>query len=1083
MKKVLMLAMLLCMGMIGSSLAGEMLQEKWQTSIYNGDTFVSGVTPPSPAQDNLTDMAAIQTWFGATAQMAGWPRMAPLYQFPDDATNGFAARNTGWITAPASGTYYFTIIGDDHSKLWLSGNSEAVDVTTAPTIASVDGWTGWDEWGKYPSQKSAAIDLVAGRAYWTQGLFRDGGGGGFMRVGWEGPVGARQDISTDVLSATAPTKWSQIVGDVMINPSPADGATGIAYPATTLTWEKAADITPPSAITQYKVYLGDSPAVGDPTDPNAETLYFKAAIPAAGALTYNATGLANTTTYYWRVDTLLTDGNVAYGRLWSFQTIVAVPVITTQPESIKVPVNCVGTFTVDALSGELNDGGPLTFTWKKQDGTTVKTESGVLTSSYDTKIPGTYYVDVSNASGTVKSNEVTLSNQGHGLAALTILAVGDGNSAGVGASINGGELTLIGSGSDIWNASDGFEYAYVELSGDFDVSCRLASFTTTNTDGWSKAGIMARDNTSGGATHVIMASASGSGMTMQGRRDADTGNNGNSTGAGGTGGAYPHGLAQVWYRMTRVGNVFTCYYSVDGSNWILYPGSNTGGEEINNPWTRTTITDPILVGFAVGAHTVGQLATAKFDNIKGLALVSWKPTNPTYSFVTPEGWIDPTQDLTVGWTKSADEPCEGSYNVYGGETVDTMALLGNVTTNSFTIPASSGLLAFNKSYVWRVDVVSGTDSEAGDVWAFDTVKQFPTIVTQPAQLTVVNGGATAELNVVVKTATVPQLIPMVKYEWFKVGNSTPVISAMPIGPDVDGNYTCPLAIANTQLAQEGYYYCVITNTVGSTTSNQALVQTHRLVLHYTFESAAGDVIPDQSASDFDASFVIPGGGTGPIYSLVEGGIGLGKAIRLYGQTDPNNAYVTTNKKPMELGVSGNFPKSVSVWAKALAFTESGLYDMGAYADNQNFALRTMPNTNNTWRVQYWGGADRDAVVNPSFNAWVHFVHVFDGVNSQLYANGKQVLNWASALNTNNDNNLVIGRWNNNAQIFNGLIDDFRLYNYALTPAEAVQLYLDVKPGPICWKTLAYDFNGDCEVNTTDLIMFANEWMTDTLTNP
>ena len=91
----------------------------------------------------------------------------------------------------------------------------------------------------------------------------------------------------------------------------------------------------------------------------------------------------------------------------------------------------------------------------------------------------------------------------------------------------------------------------------------------------------------------------------------------------------------------------------------------------------------------------------------------------------------------------------------------------------------------------------------------------------------------------------------------------------------------------------------------------------------------------------------------------------------------------------------------------------------------------------------------------------------------LYANGKQVLNYAIALDTANDNNLVLGRWSWNELLYDGLLDDFRLYNYALTPAEAVQLYLAVKPGSICCKTLAYDFNGDCEVNTADLLMFAN----------
>ncbi len=1091
MKKVLMLVMLLCMGMIGSSLAGEMWQAKYSTP--EGATPASGGFP--------ADFTAVEDWLATQTPMTGWPQYVPNYEFPDDGTDWYCAQNIGWIISPVSGTFRFWIAGDDSQRLWLSSDSSALDCKTAPTIAGYDGWTGRDNWDWYPTQMSAPIELVAGRAYWTRAIHQDGTGGGHMRVAWQSPSmnqgplnqgGATPvDIPSSALTAKTPTKWSQLVGDVTVNPSPANGGTGVTYPNATLTWEKAATITPalPSAISKYKLYLGKSVAVGDPADPNAETVYFKKEIAAASPLSYDATGLNSTTTYYWRVDTLLADGNVAYGRLWSFQTIVAVPVIQTQPVDLKVGVTCPGTFSVEALSGELDDGGPLTFTWKKQDGTVLKTETisdlGLKKSEYTTNIVGTYYVEVKNAAGAINSNQVTLSNLGHGVGALNVMAVGDGNSAGVGSSVSGGELTLIGSGSDIWNASDGFQYAYVEISGDFDVSCRLSSFSTTNTDGWSKAGIMCRDDTSGGATHVIMGSSSGNGMTMQGRRDTGTANNGNHTGAGGTGGAYPHGLAQTWYRMTRVGNVFTCYYSVDGSNWILYPASNTGGEEISNPWTRTTITDPVCIGLAVGAHAVGQLATAKFDNIKGFAFPTWKPSNPTYSFVTPEGWIDPTQDLTVGWTKSSDEPCNGSYNVYGGEAGSTLTLLGNVTTNSFTVPVAAGLLDFNKSYEWRVDVIAGTDSETGDVWKFDTVKQFPTIITQPAPLTVVKGGATANLNVTVKTATVPVLVPMVKYEWFKVGNAAPLLSAMPVGPDGDGNYTCPFAINNTQLANEGYYYCVITNTVGPTTTTQALVLTQRLMLHYQFETAdiTGTTVADKSASGFNGQLITPGGSTNPKYGLEDGGIGLGKAIYFYGPNDPNNAYVTTNKKPMELGISGNFPRSVSVWAKAYGFNNGGLYDTGAYADNQDFCLRTLDQTNvNRWRVQYWGGSDRDITAD-SFNKWVHFVHVFDGVNTQLYVNGVQVLNWATPLNTNNDNNFVIGRYQNDDQRFIGLLDDFRLYNYALTPQEAAQRYIEVKGGPVCYKALTGDLDGNCKVNILDFALFSAQWLTDTLIKP
>lgn len=841
-------------------------------------------------------------------------------------------------------------------------------------------------------------------------------------------------------------------------PDPANGTTGIPYNATTtLKWNALP--FPDGPINSWKVYMGTEPndltvaLVGTVNEPTRE---FTTAV------------LSSDTTYYWRVDGYVDDVNTTKGFYWSFATNPAKPVIAPegQPQSILVAVNCPGSFTCSAISGQFDDQGDMTFVWKNKAGTTLKTESAVKTSTYQTTVRDTYYCEVSNIRGTTKSNEVTLGDD-LGLPPFVFTAIGTGAQAGVGGSVSGNAVTVIGSGDDIWNAADGFQYAYIPVSGNGSMTARVVSLDTTNTDGWSKSGVMFRESLNANSTYAIMPVIPTSNTAADIFQYRTT----TGGGAGATGSANLH--AGSWVRVTRSGNTFTGFYSSDGVNFTQH-----GTVDIS------MTADPIYVGLAVCAHSTSYLNTTVFDSITTTYAASgWAPTDPQYSAnaVTPENWINPVVDLTASWTKSVVAPCGATYKVYAGGSPDTMTLFGTTDPDVTQIVVPANTLPFNSTIYWRVDTVSGATTVAGTVWSFDTVKQFPVIRVDVAPLTVVNAGATANLTVKASTSTVPALIPMVKYEWFF--GETKIYEGVPVGPDVNLNYDCPLAVDNVQLAKEGYYHCVVTNTVGPATSSNGLLLTHRLMLYYNFESAAGNVIPDQSASGFNASFVIPGGGTGPIYSLVDGGIGLGKAIRLYGQNDPNNAYITTNKKPMELGVSGNFPRSISVWAKTSVFTESGLYDMGAYADNQNCSLRTMPSTNGTWRVQYWGGGDRDAVVPSSYNNWTHFVHVYDGTNSQLYVNGKQVLNWATALDTNNGANLVLGRWNNDVQRFDGLLDDFRLFNYALTPAEAVQLYLNVKPGTICWKTLAYDFNGDCEVNTVDLMMFADEWMTDTLTNP
>ena len=846
-----------------------------------------------------------------------------------------------------------------------------------------------------------------------------------------------------------------------IEPTPADNTVGLEYgTTTTLKWNALA--YPKGAIKDWKVYFG--------TEPNDLTATLLGTV-SEPTREITSPVLASDKTYYWRVDAtqaVVGDPNTSKGFYWAFTTKTAAPVIEAagQPKSILVAVNCSGSFSATAKSGFYADQGPMTFVWKNIAGTALKTEADVLTSSYQTIVRDTYYVEVTNKNGTTKSNEVTLGDD-LGMPPFVFNAIGTGAQTGVGGSVSGSTVTIVGSGDDIWNAADGFEYAYIPVSGDGTVTARVASLSSTNTDGWSKSGVMFRETLNPNSTHAIMAVTQSNNEDLQFRTTT-----GGGSGEGGTGGS----PAPMWVRIVRSGTTFTGYRSSDGLTWT------SGGT------TTISMTDPIYVGLAVCSHNTANLNTSVFDNITmTYASSGWAPTDPQYSAnaVTPEKWINPVVELTASWTKSSVAPCGAIYKVYAGGSPTTMTLFGTTAPDVTQIVIPANTLPFNSTIYWRVDTISGDTTVAGTVWSFDTVKQYPVIRTQPALITVVNAGATANLNIVATTSTVPAVIPMVKYQWYKVKTGGDVkvglIDPMPID-DGAGNFSCPLALTNVQLPEEGEYYCIVTNTIGSTTSDKGRVLTHRLMLYYKFESVTANVIADQSASGFDATLICPAGGAGVKYALVDGGLGLGKAIKLFGQNDPNNGYITTNKKPMELGISGNLPRTISVWAKADVFSESGLYDMGAYDTDKNFAIRTAPNTNNTWVCQYWGD-DRSFTVNPSFQTWVHFVHVFDGVNTQIYVNGVRVVSYASPLNTDNGANVVLGRWNYDAARFAGQLDDFRLYNYALTPVEAAQLYIAVKGGPVCVIPFVGDLDGNCKVDINDFALFSAQWLTNTLTKP
>jgi len=68
--------------------------------------------------------------------------------------------------------------------LYLSTDN---DETNKNLIASVASWTNSREWGKFPSQQSAPISLVAGTEYYIEALMKEGGGGDNFAVGWQLP--------------------------------------------------------------------------------------------------------------------------------------------------------------------------------------------------------------------------------------------------------------------------------------------------------------------------------------------------------------------------------------------------------------------------------------------------------------------------------------------------------------------------------------------------------------------------------------------------------------------------------------------------------------------------------------------------------------------------------------------------------------------------------------------------------------------------------------------------------------------------------------------------------------------------------
>ena len=163
--------------------------------------------------------------------------------------------------------------------------------------------------------------------------------------------------------------------------------------------------------------------------------------------------------------------------------------------------------------------------------------------------------------------------------------------------------------------------------------------------------------------------------------------------------------------------------------------------------------------------------------------------------------------------------------------------------------------------------------------------------------------------------------------------------------------------------------------------------------------------------------------------------------------DANNAYIDCNYTAASYGIDHKKPRTITAWAYTHTFDANfnGLYEIGGHAANgQDFALLTSGDEPNVWRANHEGGAENwdFDFEYPSKNTWVHFAQTYDGTTARVYVDGyalgeaKRVVD----LNTTNEKHFSIGRYSSyGSNYFDGKVDDVRIYNIALSQANAAYI--------------------------------------------
>jgi N-acetylneuraminic acid mutarotase len=340
------------------------------------------------------------------------------------------------------------------------------------------------------------------------------------------------------------------------------------------------------------------------------------------------------------------------------------------------------------------------FTIQRQDPTdasliTIGTAAGTATS----------FVDAGALANTAYTYDVIANNAGgSSAAALPALVTtppapanpwtdGDIGSVGLPGSAvpnANGSVAVTGSGADIWNDTDAFNFDSQVMTGNGTIVAQVTA--QSNPNGWAKSGVMFRETLDSDSRYVLLALTPGNGVTLQARTATHVTPTVSIAAPGKTG---------VWLELVRNGSVFSGYVSNNDSTWNLV-GSVTI-PMVNN----------VRAGLAVTAHNNAKTCTATFSNI------AITPTGTTAS-----AWSDGAAGAMARW-ESESFTYNNELYVFGGYTDRTLDAttecdVYNPATNSWSEVTTMPMGAITHA---AVTVVGDTVYLAGgNIGAFASAK-------------------------------------------------------------------------------------------------------------------------------------------------------------------------------------------------------------------------------------------------------------------------------------------------------------------------------------------------------------------------
>lgn len=526
-------------------------------------------------------------------------RFVSGYEGPPGWGDNYGARVSGYITPQATGNYVFFVSADDHAELYLSTDENPANkklIAQETNWSNVREWTTSggssdltskrsDEFGGTEWPTGNTITLTAGRRYYTELLYKEGGGGdngavAMIKAGDPAPANSSSPVTGNLISAASrPNK-----GDVTITKQPASVSTDEGR---TVTLSVEASTTPAAfnlpLIVKWQKNGADIPGATSTTytianAKVADSGTYRAVLSAAGIKTVNSSEAVVTVTPDTNGPVITAAGAVKKGN--NIEIGVAF--------DEKVDVASASAASAYALSK-----GTV------QSVRYVPQSSGVVLVASGLNAGDTVTVTASGLKDTLGNVRASTSKEVRVPAKLmtwtgvggdelnTTLNRQDFNDDVVARGEK--DFDLISGGSAHWTNYDEQTFVYEEVTGDFDKVVRV-EYQDPVTQ-WSRSGLDAREALDEGKTRDDVSSGYKFSQhftvrvnppAIQGW-DGRTGNNayevihrpvegGNYDGYNAmfaiqNGSSMAPNYPNAWLRLKREGQKLTAYRSGDGRTW------------------------------------------------------------------------------------------------------------------------------------------------------------------------------------------------------------------------------------------------------------------------------------------------------------------------------------------------------------------------------------------------------------------------------------------------------------------------------------------------------------------------------------